>query len=165
MGASGVWWQSNTVEEEDGAPYNDSESSNIEGIIGRDVQLAHSIPSNTRQQHIQVILTCPVYSVLVWQYKNYVSDNAMENFQKSFQKLLLCTGDVHKDHTDLLDSEGGHARFWLWTACPLKQDIWILNCETTPKTFIYLLTSISSNGAKKQKGCLGFYRVYRSQSN
>ena len=71
--------QSDAVEEEDGTDYIDSESSDIEGIIGReDVELPEPVPSITRQQHIQVILTWLVYVVLVWQYKNYVSDNAID---------------------------------------------------------------------------------------
>ena len=39
--------------------------------------------------------------MLVWQYKNYVSDNAIEQVLKFVQQLLLCIGQLIKDHTDL----------------------------------------------------------------
>lgn len=39
--------------------------------------------------------------MLIWQYKNYVSDNAIEHLLKFVLQLLLCIGELIKDHTDL----------------------------------------------------------------
>ena len=39
--------------------------------------------------------------MLIWEYKNYVSDNAIEHLLKFVLQLLLCIGELIKDHTDL----------------------------------------------------------------
>lgn len=39
--------------------------------------------------------------MLVWQYKNYISDNAIEQMLKFVQQLLFCIGKLIKDHTEL----------------------------------------------------------------
>ena len=48
-----------------------------------------------------MILTWLVYFISVWQYKNYMSDNAIEQLLKFVQQLLFCIGQLIKDHTDL----------------------------------------------------------------
>lgn len=58
-------------------------------------------PMSTNQQRTGVILTWIVYFVLAWQYKNYVSDNAIEQLLKFVQQLLFCIGELIKDHTEL----------------------------------------------------------------
>ena len=42
-----------------------------------------------------------MYFVLVWQYKNYVSDNAIEQLLKFVQQILFCIGHLIKKHKEL----------------------------------------------------------------
>ena len=72
-----------------------------EFLCSEDVELPEPLPPRTSQQHTQIILTWLVYFVLVWQHKNYVSDNALEQVLKFVQQLLLCIGQLIKDHTNL----------------------------------------------------------------
>ena len=72
--------------------YADSED---EGILqSEEVELPEPSSLITNQQHTQII-------VLLWQYKNYVSDNAIEQLLKFVQQLLFCIGHLIKDHTEL----------------------------------------------------------------
>ena len=70
-------------------------------LQSEEVELPQPSPISTNQQHTRVILTWIVYFVLVWQYKNYVSDNAIEQLLKFVQQLLFCIGELIKDHTEL----------------------------------------------------------------
>ena len=66
-----------------------------------EVELPQPSPLSTNQQRTRIILTWIVYFVLVWQYKNYVSDNAIEQLLNFVQQLLFCIGELIKDHTEL----------------------------------------------------------------
>ena len=80
----------------------DSDQSDIEEFLNsEEVELPQPLPPKTSQQHTQIILTWLVYFVLVWQYKNYISDNAIEQVLKFVQQFLFCIGQLIKDHTDL----------------------------------------------------------------
>lgn len=82
--------------------YADSDSSDIEDMLQpQEVELPQPSPMSTNQQRTRVILTWIVYFVLLWQYKNYVSDNAIEQLLKFVQQLLFCIGELIKDHTEL----------------------------------------------------------------
>ena len=73
--------------EDEGTDYLDSESSDLEDLLqSEEVELPHPSPNCTNQQRIQVILTWLVYFILVWQYKNYVSNNAIEQLLKFVQQ-------------------------------------------------------------------------------
>ena len=79
--------------------YADSED---EGILqSEEVELPEPSSLITNQQHTQIIVIWLVYFVLLWQYKNYVSDNAIEQLLKFVQQLLFCIGHLIKDHTEL----------------------------------------------------------------
>ena len=68
---------------DEGTDYLDSESSDVEDLLqSEEVELPQPSPRCTNQQCIQVILTWLVYFILVWQYKNYVSNNAIEQLLK-----------------------------------------------------------------------------------
>lgn len=61
----------------------DSDQSDIEEFLNsEEVELPQPLPPKTSQQHTQISLTWLVYFVLVWQYKNYISDNAIEQVLK-----------------------------------------------------------------------------------
>ena len=80
----------------------DSDQSDIEEFLNsEEVELLQPLPPRTSQQHTQIILTWLVYFVLVWQYKNYISDNAIEEVLKFVQQFLFCIGQLINDHTDL----------------------------------------------------------------
>ena len=79
-----------------------SDQSDIEEFLNsEEVELPQPLPPRTSQQHTQIILTWLVYFVLLRQYKNYISDNAIEQVLKFVQQLLFCIGQLIKDHTDL----------------------------------------------------------------
>ena len=68
---------------DEGTDYLDSESSDVEDLLqSEEVELPQPSPRFANQQCIQVILTWLVYFILVWQYKNYVSNNAIEQLLK-----------------------------------------------------------------------------------
>ena len=80
----------------------DSESSDAEDFLQwEEVELSQPSVHRTNQQCIQVILTWLVYFILVWQYKNYISNNAIEQLLNFVQQLLFCISQLIKDHTDL----------------------------------------------------------------
>ncbi|KAK2555747.1 hypothetical protein P5673_022327, partial [Acropora cervicornis] len=88
--------------EDVGTDYVDSDQSDIEEFLNsEEVELLQPLPPRTSQQHTQIILTWLVYFVLVWQYKNYISDNAIEEVLKFVQQFLFCIGQLINDHTDL----------------------------------------------------------------
>ncbi|XP_078363332.1 uncharacterized protein LOC144647400 [Oculina patagonica] len=61
--------------EDGGTDYVDSDLSDVEELLhSEDVKLLQPLPPRTRQQDTWIILIWLVYFVLVWQYKNYVSD-------------------------------------------------------------------------------------------
>ena len=54
--------------EEEGTDYLDSEASDMEDLLqSEELELPQALPQEINQQHLQVILTWVVYSVLVWQ--------------------------------------------------------------------------------------------------
>ena len=71
--------------EDESTDYLDSESSDVEDFLQSEVELPQPSVHRTNQQCIQVILTWLVYFILVWQYKNYVSNNAIEQLLKFVQ--------------------------------------------------------------------------------
>ncbi|KAJ7394701.1 hypothetical protein OS493_000527 [Desmophyllum pertusum] len=82
-------------DEDEGTDYVDSESSDIEDLLqSEEVELPQPSPPRTNQQRTQAIVIWLVYFVLVWQYKNYVSDNAIEQLLKFVQQLLFCIGEL-----------------------------------------------------------------------
>ena len=88
--------------EDEGTDYLDSGSSDLEDLLqSEEVELPQPSPNCSNQQRIQVILTWLVYFILVWQYKNCISDNAIKQLLKFVQQLLFCIGQLIKDHTDL----------------------------------------------------------------
>ena len=91
-----------SCDEDKGTDYVDSESSDVDDMLqSEQVELPQPSPPSAGQQRTKVILTWFVYFVLVWQYKNYVSDNAIKQLLKFVQQLLFCIGQLIKDHTDL----------------------------------------------------------------
>ncbi|KAL9964950.1 hypothetical protein ACROYT_G028667 [Oculina patagonica] len=92
----------NSHHEDGDTDYVDSDTSDVEELLHfEDVELPQPLPPMTSQQHTRIILTWLVYFVLVWQYKNYVSDSAIEQVLKFVRQLLFCIGQLIKDHTDL----------------------------------------------------------------
>lgn len=88
--------------EDGGTDFVYSDQSDIEEFLNsEEVELPQPLPPRTSQQHTQIILTWLVYFVLLRQYKNYISDNAIEQVLKFVQQLLFCIGQLIKDHTDL----------------------------------------------------------------
>ena len=65
------------------------------------IELPQTLPQETNQRCLRVILTWVVYFILLWQYKNYVSDNAIEQLLKFVQQILFCIGHLIKEHTEL----------------------------------------------------------------
>lgn len=59
---------------EEGTDYMDSDPSGIAQVV----ELPQPLPPRTSQQHSSHSLTRPVYFILVWQYKNYISGNAIK---------------------------------------------------------------------------------------
>ena len=70
-------------------------------LQSEELQLPQPLPQETNQQYLRVILTWVVYFVLVWQYKNYVSDIAIEQLLKFVQQIMFCIGHLIKEHTEL----------------------------------------------------------------
>ena len=94
--------EENSCHEDEGTDYIDSDSSDIEDMLqSEEVELPQPTSSGTNKQRAKVILTWLVYFVLVWQYKNYISDSAIEQMLKFVQQLLFCIGQLIKNHTDL----------------------------------------------------------------
>ena len=94
--------EQSSFHEDGGTDYVDSDQSDIEEFLhSEEVELPQPLPPRTSQQHSRIILAWLVYFVLVWQYKNYISDNAIEQVLKFVQQLLLCIGQLIKDHTEL----------------------------------------------------------------
>lgn len=71
--------------EDEGTDYLDSDQSDIE----EEVELPQPLPYRTNQQNSCYILTWLVYFILVWQYKNYISDNAIEQLLKFVVSICL----------------------------------------------------------------------------
>lgn len=93
--------EENSCHEDEGTDYIDSDSSDIEDMLqSGEVELPQPTSSCTNKQRAKVILTWLVYFVLVWQYKNYISDSAIEQMLKFVQQLLFCIGQLIKNHTD-----------------------------------------------------------------
>ena len=52
----------------------------------------------TANDRAKIILTWQVYFVLIWQYKNYVSDAGIEQLLKFLKEFLNCIGVALKSN-------------------------------------------------------------------
>ena len=90
------------MEEEDGPVYVDEDLEDMgDDIIS--VYDSSQLPDPILQMDKQgkIILNWLVYFILLWQYKNYVSDNAIEHMLKFLQQLFHCIGSLVQQHIDL----------------------------------------------------------------
>lgn len=73
----------NSLSGEDSSHHEDGSTDYVEELLyPEDVELPQPLPPRTSQQQTLIILIWLVYFVLVWQYKNYVIDNAVEQVLK-----------------------------------------------------------------------------------
>ena len=72
-----------------------------EDITGTNCPLPNPLPKTTKNEHAKIILTWLVYFILIWQYKNYVSDNGVEQLLKFFKEFLTCIGAALQSHLDV----------------------------------------------------------------
>ena len=94
--------EDNEYNEDEGTDYMESDLSDIEDVLQSEaLELPEPSPSQTNYQRTMVILTWLVYFILVWQYKNYISDNAVEQLLKYLKQFLLCVGQLIQEHSDL----------------------------------------------------------------
>ena len=87
--------------EEDGGPeYVDADLEHmLDGALNDDgSKLPEPAQHFDGNQHAKIILTWLVYFILIWQCKNYVSDNAIEQLLQFLQQLFYCFGSIVKHH-------------------------------------------------------------------
>ena len=78
------------------------DDSELEDLLSNDgCELPEPAPVTSGQQRAKIFLTWIVYFVLVWQYKNYISDNAIEQLLKFVQQILFCVGTFVKQRLDI----------------------------------------------------------------
>ena len=76
------------------------EDTGFEDVADERCELPEPPPQLNGNQQAKLLLTWFVYFILVWQCKNYVSNNATEQLVKFLQKFFVCIGSVIAEHTD-----------------------------------------------------------------
>ena len=77
------------VDRDEGPDYIDGDSDLEDLLCSDECELPEPAQITSGHQQAKVILTMIVYFVFVWQYKNYVSDNAIEQLLKVYPAVTV----------------------------------------------------------------------------
>ena len=72
-----------------------------EGFYENETALPNPSATASTNKHAKIILTWLVYFVLIWQFKNYISDNAIEQLLKFAKDFLSCIAGALKPHMNV----------------------------------------------------------------
>ena len=72
-----------------------------EELLDNDSAIPHPPPQMEPNQHAKILLIWLVYFILIWQYKNYISDNAIEQLLTFVKAFFTCIATALQPHINI----------------------------------------------------------------
>ena len=87
---------SDSIDEDYGSFYIDGEFD--EELLDNDSAIPHPSSQIEPNEHPKILLTWLVYFILMWQYKNYISDHAIEQLWTFVKAFFTCAATALQPH-------------------------------------------------------------------